>query len=171
MSVDRLLDLIAWTFLFTTITALKYFEALFENTVNGKSFVMYGAIYGVVCSVGFLFLLYKTNRKYFRGGEKRASAILSYFFGIVVLTLLAAAVYNIKTARKDLRLVQAVVVNKSKNVSYGTTYLTLQLKDRKERFNPTKEEWNRINERDTLYLEVGKGSLGYDYIFNFLAGD
>ena len=171
MSVDRLLDIIGWTFLIAAITILKFFERSFENTVNGKSFVITYIIYGVLCSIGFMVLLYKTNRKYFDGGKERASAVLSYFFGIVVVVLLLAASYNKDTARKNIRLVQAIVTGKSKNVTYSTTYLTLQIKDGKERFNPTNDEWNQISESDTLSLEVGKGNLGYDYIFNFLAGD
>src|SRR5690349_11239559 len=124
MKIEKLLDFIGWTFLIVAILLLKFSERLLDNIIRAKSFLTEFAIYGVIISAVILYLIYKTNPNYFKGGEKRASAVLSYFFGIIALFVFGGAYYNLQTAKKNTKNLKVFVSGKSKNTRYGTTYLT-----------------------------------------------
>ena len=168
MTFHKLLDAIGWTMLFTTILFFRFFGRSIDNMVYAKSFIVEYVILGAVCSALVLFLMYRTNKTYFSGGEKRGSAILSYFFGIIAIVLFSATAYNTETAKRNQSTIGAVVIDKSKNSRYSTPYLTLKVGDKSERFSPKLEEWNKIEKGDSIHLVVGRGHLGYDYIFQFL---
>lgn len=168
MNTYKLLDYIGFTFLVATIVLLQFSERLLDNVIKAKSFLMEYAIYGTILSATTLILIYKTKPDYYIGGEKRASAVLSYFFGVIFLFVFGSAYYNVETAKKNLKPIPAFVIDKSLNIRYKTPYLTLQIENRKERFQPKINEWNNIKEKDTILLTVGQGQLGYDYIFTFL---
>ena len=167
MNTDKLLDYIGWTFLVATIILLRLSERLLDNVIKAKSFLFEFAIYGTILSATILLAIYKTNPDYYNGGEKRASAVLSYFFGVIALFVFGSAYYNLETAKKNIKHLKAFVADKSLNVRYETPYLTLQLDDSEERFQPKRKEWDNIKENDTILLTVGHGQLGYDYIFAF----
>lgn len=167
MNIDKLLDYIGWTFLVATILFLRISEQLLDNIIKAKSFLIEYALYGAFFSATVLFLFYKTNPNYYKGGEKRASAILSYFFGVTALFVFGTTYYNFQTAKKNPRELKAYVSDKTKNFRYGTNYLILDFDNRTERFQPTKKEWEKIETNDTILLTVGQGQLGYEHILTF----
>jgi len=118
-------------------------------------------------SSALLLIIYSSNPKYFQGGEKRASAVLSYFFGIIVLSVVGAAYYNFNTSKLNSSKISATVTEKSQNVKYKSTYLYLKIGNKLERFHPHRKEWEKISEKDTLILTVGCGRLGYKHILEF----
>lgn len=168
MSINNLLDYVGWTLLAATILLLGLSVRLVENIIKAKIFVLEYSLYGTILSATILFLIYKTNPNYFKGGEKRGSAVLSYFFGVITLTVFGTAYYSFKTARENTTELKAFVTEKSKNIRYGTTFLKLKIDNNEERFNPTYKEWERIEENDTILLTVGHGQLGYGHILTFL---
>jgi hypothetical protein len=142
-----------------------------ENIMKAKSFLLEYSFYGAILSTTILYLIYKTNPDYYKGDEKRASAVLSYFFGVITLSVFGTAFYNFETAKENTTEIKAFVSDKSKNFRYGTTYLKLKIDSSEERFNPTHKEWEKIEENDTLLLTVGQGRLGYDHILTFTKAD
>jgi hypothetical protein len=168
MNKHKLLDCIGWTFLVTTIVLLKLANRLLDNVINAKVFLFEFGIYGTILSAVILYVIYRTTPDYYKGGENRASALLSYFFGMIAIFVFGSACYNLETARKNIRSEKAYVSDKLMNVRYTTHYLILQLNDREEKFQPLKKEWDCVKKNDTILLTVGHGKLGYDYIFNFV---
>jgi len=168
MSTERLLDIIGYTFLSAAIVLLGFYGSPLENLINGKSFYIIYAILGTVLSLAVVQFILKVFPDYSNSDESRLSAISGYLIGIVAVFVFASAFYNIETAKDNKRLIEAVVIDKTKNIKYSTTYLRLNIYGKEERFNPSSEEWNQIEIDDTLVLNVGQGKLGYDYIFEFL---
>jgi hypothetical protein len=111
--------------------------------------------------------LYKMKPGYFDGGQKRASAILSQFFAIIILTIFVNVYYTYQSGKKHLYFKKAIVVNKADNIKSGTLYAELLMDGRKERFSPGKKEFGKFVDGDTLLLTIGKGKTGYDYIYEF----
>jgi hypothetical protein len=114
-----------------------------------------------------MYLLYKMKRDYFDGGEKRASAVLSQFFSIIILTILLTAYYTYQSGKEHTYHKDAVVLSKGSNFKTGTDYVHLLIDGRKERFNPGREEFEKFSDGDTLLLTIGKGETNYDYIYKF----
>jgi hypothetical protein len=167
MGIDKLLDYIGWTFLVATILLLRLAEKLLDNIIKSNSFLLAYSFYGLILSATVLFFIYRTNPGYFEGGEKRASAVLSYFFGLIALFVFGAAYYNLETAKMNTRAVKAFVTEKSQNFRYKSAYLTIEIENRTERFQPMETEWVKIAENDTILLTVGRGQLGYEHILKF----
>lgn len=163
MNTERLLDIIGWTFLSAAIVLLGLYERIPENIINGKSFYITYIIFGIGVSIITVQVIVKMKPDY-----SSNDALAGYLFGIVVVVLFSAAFCNMETAKDRTRLIQAIVVDKSMNIKYKTTYLKLNINEKIERFNPTKEDWSKIEKNDTIVLLVGHGNLGYDHIFEFL---
>ncbi len=166
MRIDKLLDILAWVFLFTGIILLMIGGRIIDNIIHANNFTIKSLAVGAIFAGVFIYVLLKLIPNYFKGGNSRASAILSFIFGIIVITLFGAGKFNMETSNNK-RIVTGYVVKKTKNHKYGTPYLKILVDGRIERFQPLKEEWDLLFEKDSLYLTVGKGDLGYDYIFKF----
>lgn len=167
MSTKKLLDYFGWAFLIVTIILLKVAENLLDNIIEVKSFLLVNSFYGFILSSTVLLFIYKMNPMYFKGGEKRASAILSYFFGIIMLFVFGISKYNLETAKSNTSNLKAFVSDKYENVRYRTMYLVLKFDNRTERFQPNASEWQKVNIGDTITLTVGEGELGYKHILEF----
>ena len=163
----KILDYIAWTLLVVSIILLKLTSNFVENLVSGKRFALEMAGVGLVFASLWMFLLYKLKPSYFKGGEKRASAVLSQFFSIVILTIFLSTFYNYKTGIKNLSRVKAIVLTKSTNAYKGTTYVTLYIRNKKERFNPRGNEYKILKVGDTINVLVGRGALNWEFIYKF----
>ena len=168
MNSDKLLDYIGWTLLIIASILLGSFGKFIDNIIYAKSFILEFSIYSLIISSAILLLIYRFNPNYFKSeDEKRGSAILSYFFGVAIIFLFWFCNYNINTANEELKKIKGIVVKKMKNTRYGTRYLKIKLGNKVERFQPNKKEWDLIYENDTIILLIGKGKLGYNYIFKF----
>jgi hypothetical protein len=168
MKMENILDYIGWTFLIITVILLKVGERLLDNVIQAKSFVFEYSMYGLLLSLTVLYLMYKLQPGYFKNGtEKRASAVLSYFFGLVAIFVFGSAKYNLETSKKDTKTIHALVMERDENYLYKTPYVKLNIKGHTERFQPTKSEWENISVNDSLTLTVGKGRLGFLQILRF----
>ncbi|MBP9884128.1 MAG: hypothetical protein KBF32_12035 [Chitinophagales bacterium] len=165
--MEKMLDILAWAILILTILLLRFFGNSLENIIHEKNFILIYLTIGLSISGVFLLLIYKLRPSYFIGGETRASAVLSYFFGIAALTLFAAAAFTIQTAQQQKSILSAIITDKSINARYNTPYLNILIDSKVERFQPSKREWDKISIADTLQLIVGKGRLNYYYVFSF----
>jgi hypothetical protein len=167
MNSDKILDYIGWTLIIVTIILLRFSERLIDNIINSNSFLIEYLIYGVIISSLFLYFLFKINRDYFKGNEKRASAVLSYFFGVIGIFLFSSAYLNFQSSKKNQEKIIGIVVNKSNNIKYKTNYVKLIIDKKEERFISNDKDWKTITENDTLILTVGHGFLGYKHILSF----
>lgn len=165
--MDKFLDYLAWMLLMTVILLLRFRERLLDNIIQANSFLWEYALYGLVFSFIFLFCIYKIRPNYYKGGKRRASAVLSFFFGVLLLFIFGTAYYNFQTAEKNKKTIHISVLDKFKNQRYNTPYLTLHINNKAERFQPTMEEWQKIQKNDSIYLSIGQGVLGYQHIFTF----
>jgi hypothetical protein len=166
---DKLLDYFSWALLIISILLLKVTSGYLENIIRGKKFVLQYALSGVFLASVWMYLLYRLNRQYFEGGEKRASAILSQFFSIIILTLFLSAFYNYYSGMKSTFAKKAFIISKTTNLRSGRNYIHLKIDDREERFSPAHKEFNKLQENDTTNLTIGKGKLGYEFIISFTA--
>lgn len=114
-----------------------------------------------------MFILFNIKRDYFDGDEKRGSAVLIQFFGIIMLTVFLTSYYSYETGKSNIYYKKAVLINKSTNIKTHTNYIFLLLNGREERFNPSYKEFKNLNEGDTLILKIGKGKIDYDIIYEF----
>lgn len=169
MTVERILDYMAWSLLITSIIVLRFLERLVENLVEGKAFIIYYGIIGFVTGLFVLYLFYRFKPTYFKSNqEKRASAILSYVFSLSVLFLFGFAYYNKHTGESDLKKQEAIVVDKNKNYRYHTRYLLLKIDNNSARkFMVNQNVWEDTGINDTIQISVGRGALGYEYIYKF----
>ena len=168
MNIDKLLDYIGWTFLIATLILLRVAERLLDNVIKAKSFLLEFSAYGLLLSATILFLIYRLRPDYFKSGEtKRGSAVLSYFFGVIALFVFGTAYFNLETSKHKTRTTNAFVREHYENYRYKTKYVLLDFEGRTERFQPTKDEWKRISENDTVNLTIGQGQLGYENILLF----
>lgn len=168
MNIEKILDYIGWTYLILTIILLRVSERLLDNVIKAKSFLLEYSFYGLILSMTVLYLIYKLQPDYFNSGEeKRASAILSYFFGLLAIFVFGAAKYNLETSKADTKTINAFVIERYENYLYKTKYVKLNIEGHIERFQPTKNEWENISENESLTLTVGKGQLGYPCILHF----
>jgi hypothetical protein len=165
---DKVLDYTGWTVLCITSLLMRFALPLVDNIIHSDRFLLEYLVYGTLLSSAILWLIYKYNRDYFDGGgESRGSAVLSYFFGVIGLFVFGAAYYNLATAKTDSRNVQAFVIKKFESGRPGIPKVLVQLNDQEEQFHPNWPEWRRIQPNSTVVLNVGRGKLGYDYIFSF----
>lgn len=168
MNTDKLLDYIGWTFLISTLILLGVAERLLDNVIRAKSFLLEFSAYGLILSAINLFLIYRIRPKYFKSEEsKRGSAVLSYFFGIIALFVFTTAYFNLETSKHNTRITHAIVREHYENYRYKTKYVLLDFDGRTERFQPTKNEWEKISVNDTITLTIGKGLFGYENILLF----
>lgn len=141
-----------------------------ENIIWGRNFVWFYFIIGLTISIIWTLVLYKLRRGYYINSkipEKRASAILSQFFSVILLTIFLSAFYTYKTGKQAIYHKEAILVYKGSNVRTGTDYIHLLIDDRQERFNPKKYEYVNLTNGDTLLLTIGKGKTNYDIIYEF----
>ena len=166
---DKILDYVGWLLLFAMILLLRFAQNIINNIIDTKSFMVEYGLIGALIASTFLFLVYKFNRNYFKGGEKRASAVLSYFFGITFLTIFVTAYFDLKICKENQQLRKAFIVQKSTNIKYGSKILKLNINGKIEKFNPTVAEWNEIQENEIINLIVCRGVSGYEHILKFNA--
>lgn len=167
MQKDKILDYFSWALLIISVLLLKVTSGYLENIIKGKRFVIEYTLSGIALASLWMYLLFRLNRKYFEGGEKRASAILSQFFSIIILTLFLSAFYNYYSGLKSTSIKKALIISKSKNIKSGRNYMHLKIDNREERFSPTAKEFDKLSENDTINLTIGKGKLGYEFIIAF----
>lgn len=166
--VDKILDIVAWGILFVSWLLLGFSGRILENIIHGKQFVLKFGLLGVFIAITVLFVIHKTNKQYLQSNSmKRGSAVLSYFFGIVIITFFSFGFYNYSMAEKNQVKLEAVVIDKFENVRYKTGYIELSFNGKKERFDVKRSVWEKINKNDTINIVVGKENLGYNYIFSF----
>jgi hypothetical protein len=164
---DKIIDYLSWTLLFVAILLLKATSSYVENIIHGRKFVWYYLLIGLVIASLWMFVLYKLKRNYFDGGEKRASAVLSQFFGIIVLTIFLNAFYTYQTGKTNLYHKTAVLQDKGHNLKSGADFLHLVIDGRKERFKAKPREYKNLVSGDSLILTIGKGKTGYEFIYKF----
>jgi hypothetical protein len=168
MNIEKFLDYIGWTFLVATLILLRIAERLLDNIIKAKSFLLEYSSLGLLLSLTVLYLIFRLQPDYFKSGEtKRASAILSYFFGLITLFVFGTAYYNLETSKQNTKTTSAFVIDHYENYRYKTKYVTLDIDGRTERFQPNKYEWENISVNDSLTLTVGQGQLGYQCILQF----
>lgn len=168
MNIEKILDYLGWTFLIVTITLLKLAERLIDNVIKAKSFLLEYSLCGLLLSLTVLYLIYKLQPDYFNSGEeKRASAVLSYFFGLLAVFVFGTAKYNLETSKKVTKTINAFVIEHYENYLNKTKYVKLNIEGYTERFQPTKNEWEKISVNDSLTLTVGQGQFGYQCILHF----
>lgn len=172
MKRDQLLDYLSWTFLSLSLALLTFTARYVENIIRGKMFVLEYVLWGILIASLWMFILYRTYRSYFDGGQRRASAILSQYFSWVVLTLFLGAFYNYETGKKNTVVKKALVVRKSENVKTKTKYVHLIIgNNKRERFNPRSNEYRLMRANDSTLLLIGKGNLRYEFILAFGIGE
>ena len=165
---DKILDVIAWIFLFVSIALLSTSGRILENIIHGNRFIIKFGLLGLIIAIIVLFVIYKTNKQYFQNETNaRESAILSYFFGIIVVTFFLCGFYNNYTAKQNQAYSEIVVADKAENIRYRTGYIKLAFNGKIERFDVKMNVWNKIEKNDTIGIVVGKGNLGYQYIIQF----
>lgn len=167
LRLDKIIDNISFTLLIATLLLLKSASKYPENIIYGKRFVWNYFLLGLIISIAWIYFLYKMKRSYFDGGEKRASAILSQFFGIILWTIFLSAYYTYQSGKENIYYKEAIVVYKTNNIKTGTLYTGLLIDGRKERFNPARKEFEKFSKGDTLLLTIGKGKTMYEYIYEF----
>ena len=166
--IDKILDYSSWGLLIISMILLKLASGYVENIILGKKFVWQTFLNGFIIASLWMFILYKLKRNYFEGGEKRASAVLSQFFSIIILTIFVSTYYNYHSGKSKLYYKKAIVVDKSQNIKTSKPFLFLKMNNRRERFNPSYSDWRKINTGDTLTLTIGKGAFNYEFIYRFL---
>lgn len=172
MKKEQLLDYLSWTFLLLSLALLTFTTRYVENIIRGKMFVLEYGLWGILFASLWMFFLYRTYQSYFKGGERRASAILSQYFSWVVLTLFLGAFYNYETGKKNTIVKKALVVEKSENAKTRTKYVHLIIgNNKRERFNPRSNEYRLMQADDSTLLLIGKGKLGYEFILAFGIGE
>jgi len=168
MNIEKFIDYIGWTFLVATLILLRIAERLLDNIIKAKAFLLEYTAFGLLLSLTVLYLIFKLQPDYFKSGEtKRASAILSYFFGLIALFVFGTAYYNLETSKQNTKTINAYVIDHYENYRYKTKYVTLDIDGRTERFQPNKYEWEKISINDSLTLTIGQGQLGYQCILQF----
>jgi hypothetical protein len=138
-----------------------------ENIIFGKRFVWNYFLAGLAISVLWMFILYKCKSTYFDGEEKRASAILSQFFSIIILTIFLNVFYTYQTGKENIYYKEAILTSVGSNMKTGTNYVNLLLDGRDERFSSKKHEIEVLTKGDTVLLKIGKGKTSYDIIYEF----
>lgn len=163
----KLIDNVSFGFLIISVALLKFAgENYIGNIITANNFLLEWIAVGLVLGGAWLYILYKTLPNYFTGKEKRAGAVLSQFFAVVVITVFLAAYANIETGKETYKKT-AAVIKKSKSTLYGNLFIHLNLDGRVERFSPSKKEFKNISVGDTILLTVGKGCFGYESIYKF----
>jgi len=124
----------------------------------------------MIISITWTFVFYRMKRDYYMGidvGEKRASAVLSQFFSIIILTIFLNAFYTYHTGKESIYRKEAILIDKGSNIKTGTDYVHLLIDGRQERFSPKEEEYKSLTKGDTLLLTIGKGKTDYEIIYKF----
>lgn len=138
-----------------------------ENIIMGKRFLL---IY-VPASLAFMGcvmrIAYLAHKEYFKEDSKdRGRSIVAFGFGFTICLLIGFAELNKQTVSEKY-LKPAVVDSKGKNFKYKTRYIHLLFDGRRERFSPHADDYEKIAESDTVYMETGKGILGFEHAFGF----
>lgn len=167
MKLDKVIDFISFALLIITLLLLKVTSGYVENIILGRKFVLYYFLLGLTISVVWTCLMYKFKPGYYEGGEKRASAILSQFFSIIILTIFLNAFYTYHTGKGNLYYKEAILIERSSNITHGTDYVNLLIDGRNERFNPGQDEFKNLAIGDTLSLTICKGKTDYEVIYHF----
>lgn len=101
--------------------------------------------------------------------ERKWEILLKVYVGCLIVTLCAAAFVNKITAPYATEVRKYLVTDKSKTYK-GKRYLWLEIDGKNKRFEPKLPEWEQAQVGDSLAVLVGKGSLGFEVILQFGAG-
>ena len=168
LTTDKIQDYISWMLLVATIMLLRFTGNFLENVVAGKKFALGYLFVGLLLASVITYCLYQWRPGYYKSSnETRGSAVAGLFFAIIFLTLFAATYINYETGKKKQYVKKVVLLEKSKNAMYGTLYAFLLINNKRERFAPSREEWNQMKESDSVEISLGKGTLKYEYIYRF----
>ncbi|WP_299702283.1 hypothetical protein [uncultured Pontibacter sp.] len=166
--LEKWLHRLALAFFYATLLGSGIWWPPLDNHIHTNDFLIIYGLLGVALATVTTSILKKMMPSFFKNNHTRAVAILGLWLSIAACTVMIAGHYNMATAKANLRTEKAFVQQKTKNVSTSTRYLYLQLATHEERFSPRKaSEWDAIAVGDSLELTVGKGELGYSYIFHF----
>lgn len=163
----KLMEYIGWALLILTIILFKFADRLMDNIIRAKGFLLIYGFIGLMLSIGFIYLIQRKLPGFFSESTKRGRVGMGYLLGLWALFTFGAALYNMETGRENTREIRAVVVKKVENNTYRTKYVFLDMATHQERFQPEREQWAQLISGDTVALKVGRGNLGFDYIFQF----
>ncbi|HYG16888.1 MAG TPA: hypothetical protein VEC12_14110 [Bacteroidia bacterium] len=154
-------------FIISAVVLLPLCKRNLENIVIGKRFVLIYMLASLVFMGCVMWLAYLSHKEYFKEDSKdRGRSIVAFGFGFTICLLIGFAELNKHTVSKR-HIKTAVMESKGKNMKYGTSYIHLLFEGRRERFSPRPKEYDAIASSDTIYIETGKGILGFEYIFEF----
>ena len=167
ITLHKRLDYIAWAILIYSIILLRFNNRMLDNIINSNNFITKAAILGALISIVIMFFLYKKHPNYFKSSkEERGSAVLSYLIGIIIITIFSSGYLDKITSEKNKEIIKGIVLKKSKNIRYGSNYLTLKIKGNIEKFQVLKSDWEKTKENDTLQLTIGKGISGFQHLLS-----
>ena len=144
-------------------------ERKFDNYISGTEFFLKSAGVGIAAAVLFYNALKKIYPTFIRYNKERQSSLFAYCMTIVAWSIFGITLINESGASS--RVEKVLVLEKSKNISYGTPFLFLQINGKRERFVPKKKEWKEIEEGDSVFLNILNGKFGYDLVTGFYPGN
>ncbi|HTB52143.1 MAG TPA: hypothetical protein VK718_05140 [Ferruginibacter sp.] len=146
-----------------------------ENTIDGVKLFIVFAFLGLVVSLPFYLIIYRTVPEFKLGKyiPDRWKNLLYFLpFGLFFLTPCMASFINRTYSAEEVNCDKYEVVRKSTSASkygrysrYGPDhYIFVEIDNDEKRLTVSESYWNTITEKDKINLCIQKGSLGYDYV-------
>ena len=148
------------------IAGYPVLQILLPNLIQELYFSLLFAGAGLV--VGYFVHDYLKNKftGFFDDSDRKGAILLKTYVGCLILTLCIAAFVNQKTAILKPQTKIYRVTDKSSTYK-GKSYLWLEINGKNKRFEPKKDEREKLKTGDSTKVLVGTGALGFDYILKF----
>jgi hypothetical protein len=118
--------------------------------------------------VGIAWLYHKKWRIYFDKRDWENNMTIASFVIPLLLVFHGLVWYNYLKPSALVGSTVHTVREKGMNARYGTKYIFLDIDGELKRFEPPNSFYKKIQERDSIRIQVKQGALGYVYIDSFI---
>ena len=164
--IEKALDYFIYSVYGFTIISMGITGQYLENTLGEMRLVFYLFIVGVSLAAIVLFVLKVIYPQYYRQNEKRQQIIFCFGLAIIFNIVAGGFILNYLTGKESEHISQKVKIDsKGNNAKSGTRYIHFELDSVEHRISPNAEEFELIQEGDSISIKTGKGILNFEYVY------
>lgn len=165
MTTHTFKEITAWIIFVITWLILGLGSHLFENIINGKVEIFRLFLMGLMASCAYTAFDVVTEPSYYKSkSEKRASAILIQFIGIIIMTAYLLALFNRYSGLKHAAEKKYRVLDTGSNIKTRAKWIFLDIYGKRERFKLDGKDQHQYKSGDSVIVTEGKGALDMRFI-------
>lgn len=167
--MDKFIYYFSMTLFFGGLVFEVFEIRMIDNTINGMNLFWKSAFLGVIMAFLSIVLIKSISPTVFDESNRRYSVYLGLYLGFFLFLPASASFLNHYFADEKMECKNFEIIRKNKGGKRNTSSL-LFLKigpESEERFEVSKEFYERVTEGEQIKLCTIKGKLGYDFVEKF----